>query len=48
MENVCDPIFAKNIKVSIERPENFNSTDRKNQPWFDEECQTLRNRFYRE
>ena len=48
MENVCDPIFAKNIKVPIERPENFNSTDRKNQPWFDEECQTLRNRFYRE
>ena len=48
MEKVCDPIFAKNIKVPIERPKNFNSTDRKNQPWFDEECQTLRNRFYRE
>ena len=33
MENVCDPIFAKNIKVPTERPENFNSTDRKIQPW---------------
>ena len=47
MENVCDPLFAVKINVPTENSDDLKYTDRKNKPWFDEDCQNLRNMFYR-
>ena len=50
MENVCDPIFAKKLKVQNETGTNDSTCSsgyQSNRPWFDDECQTLRERFYR-
>lgn len=47
MSKVCDPLFAKNLGKCKE-VENSNITRRVSQPWFDDECQNLRNLFYTE
>ena len=48
MEKVCDPLFAKNLNVSTGGSTYSNHTHKQQRPWFDEECQALRDRFYRE
>ena len=46
MENVCDPLFVKKFKPPENGFSHQNSTKSPNNPWFDEECQILRDRFY--
>ena len=48
MENACDPLFAKNLNVPIGGSTYSNHTHKPQKPWFDEDCQALRDRFYRE
>ena len=48
MENLCDPIFAKKLKVPNETDTNSNYKHQTNRPWFDEVCQVSRDSFYRE
>lgn len=45
MEKVCDPIFAKKLTVLTEGGAYPIYTHKPNRPWFDEECQALRDRF---
>ena len=47
MANVCDPLFAKQIKVPDAGAAQQNYTKSTNNPWFDEECQIYRDRFYK-
>ena len=47
MSKICDPLFAKNVG-KYKEIENPNTTRRASQPWFDDECQNLRNLFYTE
>lgn len=47
MENVCDPIFAKLLKIPNETDTNYSYNHQSNRPWFDEECQALRDSFYK-
>ena len=46
MENVCDPLFVKKFKSPENGFSHQNSTKSPNNPWFDAECQILRDRFY--
>ena len=46
MENVCYPLFVKMFKSPENGFSHQNSTKSPNNPWFDEECQILRDRFY--
>ena len=48
MENVCDPLFVKKINVPTEGSNDLKYINKQNRPLFDEECNTLRDRFYRE
>ena len=48
MENACNPLFAKNLNVPIGGSTYSNHTHKQQRPWIDEECQALRDRFYRE
>ena len=48
MEKVCDPIFAKKLTAPTEGCAYPNYNHKPNRPWFDEECQVLRDHFYRE
>ena len=46
MGNVCDPLFAKKLKAHDSGAAQQNYTKSSNNPWFDEECQIYRERFY--
>ena len=51
MENGFDPIFSEKKKKNNVQKECLNDMkyiNKQNRPWFDEECQTLRDMFYRE
>ena len=45
IDGVCDPLFAKTFNVHVVS-DNKNYTVSTNNPWFDEECQTMRAIFY--
>ena len=47
MEKACDPLFAKNLNVPTGESTYLLLANKQQRPWFDEECQTLRERFYR-
>ena len=48
MEKVCFPLFEKHLGVPTGGSTYSNQTHKQQRPWFDEECQALRDRFYRE
>lgn len=49
MENVCDPLFAKTVNVPKEGENTYSfNHNTQHRPWFDEECEILRTRFYTE
>ena len=46
---MCATRFSrKTFNVPTEGPNDVKYINKQNRPWFDEECQTLRDRFYRE
>ena len=47
MEKACDPLFAKILNVPTGVSTYLMLANKQPRPWFDEECQTLRERFYR-
>ena len=47
MEKACDPLFAKNLNVPTGESTSLLLANKQQRPWFDEECQILREPFYR-